>query len=92
MFGFISYYRANRIFAALPKTRGLYNSSSFILKFNPMPPVLLKRAESDERIDTHTRLPGKGWFSFELSSESDLHHARYWLNQAYEASAKKAAK
>ncbi len=89
MFGFISYYRANKIFAALPKTRGLHNSSSFILKFNPMPPVLQKRAESDERIDTHTRLPGKGWFSFELSSESDLHHALYWLNQAMKHPRKK---
>ncbi len=80
--------RASEISRSLSRDARVYNSSSFILKFNPMPPVLLKRAESDERIATHTRLPGKGWFSFELSGESDLHHALYWLNQA----AKKAAK
>jgi hypothetical protein len=88
MFGFLSYYRAGKIFAALPQTRGLHSSSSFILKFNPMPPALLKRAERDPRIDTNTRLPDKGWFSFQLNGETDLRDALYWLNQAYEASGK----
>jgi hypothetical protein len=88
MFGFLSFYRAGTIFAALPQTRGFNSSSSFILKFNPMPPALLKRAESDPRMDTNTRLPGKGWFSFQLDSETDLRDALFWLNQAYEEAAK----
>ena len=88
MFGFLSFYRQGTIFAALPETRGFNSSSSFILKFNPMPASLLKRAKSDPRMDTHTRLPGKGWFSFELTSESDLGDALFWLNQAYESAAR----
>ena len=82
MFGFMSYYRAGKIFAALPKTCGLQSSSSFILKFNPMSTALLERAENDPRMDTNTRLPGRGWFSFQLNSGPDLRGAPYWLNQA----------
>ena len=68
MFGFLSFYRTSTIFASLPQTRGFSSPSSLIVKFNPMPPALLKRAQSDPRMDTNTRLPGKGWFSFELDS------------------------
>jgi len=88
MFGSLAFYHGDKIFAALPQTRGLKSASSFILKFDPMPPPLLKRAYADSRLDTHTRVPGKGWFSFELNAESDLGDALYWLNQAYEACAK----
>lgn len=87
MFGLLSYYREQIIFAALPQTRGFNSCCSFILRFNPMPPTLLKRAQSDPRMDTNTRLPGKGWFSFRLNFETDLRDALYWLNQAYEEAA-----
>jgi len=85
MFGFLSFYRAGRIFAALPRTRGFNSSSSLILKFNPMPAALLKKARADSRMDTNTRVPGKGWFSFEMASESDLRDALSWLDHAYRA-------
>jgi hypothetical protein len=88
MFGFLSFYRNGTIFAALPQTRGFSSSSSFILKFNPIPSGLLKRAQSDPRMDTNTRLPGKGWFSFELHSTNDLRDALFWLNHAYESARK----
>lgn len=92
MFGFLSFYRRGTIFAALPQTRGFSSSSSVILKFNPMPPALLKHAQSDPRVDSNTRIPGKGWFSLELNSESDLRDALRWLNQAYEAAKKGTAR
>jgi len=85
MFGFLSFYCAGRIFAALPRTRGFNSSSSLILKFDPMPPSLLTKARSDARLDTHTRVPGKGWFSFEVASEDDLRDALGWLDHAYRA-------
>jgi hypothetical protein len=84
MFGFLSFYRHGTIFAALPQSRGFGSASSLIMKFNPMPPALLKCAQSDSRMDTNTRLPGKGWFSLELASPEDLREALWWLNQAYE--------
>jgi hypothetical protein len=88
MFGFLSFYRKGKIFAALPRTRGFSSSSSLIFKFKPMPPALLKRAQTDSRTHTNTRIPGQGWFSFELSSEADLRDALFWLNHAYDAAAK----
>jgi len=75
MFGFLSFYRKGKIFAALPRTRGFSSASSLIVKFNPMPPALLKRAHADPRMDTNTRVPGKGWFSFELKSRADVRDA-----------------
>jgi hypothetical protein len=92
MFGFLSFYRRGTIFAALPQTRGFASSSSLIVKFDPMPPALLMRAQGDPRMDSNTRIPGKGWFSFELNSESDLREALRWLNQAYEAAKKGTAR
>ncbi len=83
MFGFSSFYRKGRIFAALPQTRGFRSASSLIVKFDPIPPALLKRAKSDPRMDTNTRLPGKGWFTFELNSYVDVRDALWWLNRAY---------
>lgn len=88
MFGSLSFYRNGKIFAALPQTRGFSSSSSLILKFNPMPPAWLKLAQSDSRMGTSTRIPGQGWFSFELNAESDLRDVLLWLNRAYEAAAK----
>jgi hypothetical protein len=88
MFGFLFFYRNGKVFAALPQTRGFSSASSLIVKFDPMSPALLKRAQGDPRMDTNTRIPGKGWFSFELSSKTDLRDALFWLNHSYEAAAK----
>jgi len=85
MFGFRFVYRRKFVFAALPYSRGLFTPSSIILKFNPMPAALFQRAQKEPRLDTSTRAPGKGWFSFELSCDRDLRDALWWLSQAYEA-------
>ena len=83
MFGLRALYRAKRIFAALPNSRGFGPDASILIKFDPVPPALLKRAKSDLRV--HTNSPGKGWFSFTLASDTDLHDALEWLNHSYEA-------
>jgi hypothetical protein len=83
MFGFRALYRGKRIFAALPNSRGFGPDASILIKFDPMPPALLNRAEKDLRV--HHNSPGKGWFSFTLASQTDLHDALEWLNHSYEA-------
>jgi hypothetical protein len=85
MFGFRALYKGKTIFAALPHSRGFGSTPSLILKFDPMPPALLKHAETDPRLETSTRVPGKGWFSFALDSEADLRDAVWWLNHSYES-------
>jgi len=91
MFGFRMIYRRGTIFAALPYSRGLFTSSSIILKFDPMPTALFQRAQKEPRLDTSTRVPGKGWFSFSLSGDADLRDALWWLGRAYD-SAKSATR
>jgi hypothetical protein len=88
MFGFRFVYRRKMVFAALPYSRGLFTPSSIILKFNPMSAALFERARKEPRLDSFTRVPGRGWFSFELSCDADLREALWWLNQAYEAAKK----
>jgi hypothetical protein len=85
MFGLHSLYRGKTIFSALPHSRGFDGTATLILKFDPMPPALLRRAESDARFSPSTRIPGKGWCSFRLDSEADLRDALWWLNRSYES-------
>jgi hypothetical protein len=85
MFGLISFYRGGQIFAALPRTRALSTPNSFIVKFDPMPPTLLRRARMDSRMASDQKLPGAQWYSFELTSAGDLRDALWWLDRAYEA-------
>lgn len=85
MFGLIGFYRKGVIFAALPRSRALSNPSSFIFKFDPMPPALLRLAKKDSRITGERQLAGAKWHRFELNSEEDIRDAIWWLNQAYEA-------
>jgi hypothetical protein len=85
MFGMRGFYRRKKIFAALPVTRGIKTPNSFIFRFSPMPPDLMKRALKEPRIDMDRKVPGARWFSFEISSTADLRVALWWLNQAYES-------
>ena len=88
MFGFRLLYRRKAVFAALPYSRGLFTPSSILLKFNPMPTDLFQQAQKEPRLDTATRVSGKGWFSFELFSDADVGDAIWWLIRAYEAAKK----
>jgi hypothetical protein len=88
MFGFVFFYRRKRVFAALPRTRGFDSPSSVLFKFDPMPPALQRRAQSDPRMSASMEHKSKGWFSFNLNAEGDLRDALFWLHQAYESAAK----
>jgi hypothetical protein len=57
-----------------------------------MPTGLFQQAQQEPRLDTGTRVSGKGWFSFELFSDADVRDAIWWLNQACEAAKKGPAK
>ena len=83
MFGMLGLYRRKKIFAALPVTRAVKTANSFIFRFSPMPPDLMKRAVKEPRIDTDRKIPGARWFSYEVGSTADLRDALWWLNQAY---------
>ena len=85
MFGLVSFYLNGVIFAALPRTRTLRTPDSFILKFDPMPPALLRRARKDPRIISGSQKSDVQWYSFHLDSVDDMRDAVWWLSRAYEA-------
>jgi len=36
-------------------------------------------------MNANTKASGRGWFSFELSSQPDIRDALFWLQHSYEA-------
>jgi hypothetical protein len=85
MFGLVSFYLNGVIFAALPRTRTLSTPDSFVFKFDPMPPTLLRRARKDPRIISRSQKSDVKWYSFQLNSADDLRDALWWLSRAYKA-------
>jgi len=86
-FGLTALYRIDKIFAVLPRSRGMGTANSFGFKFETVPTRLRGRLEKDHRIGS-TRMQKARWFTFELSSDADLHEGLEWLSRAYEAAGK----
>jgi hypothetical protein len=87
-FGFAALYRRDRIFALLPRTRGMETANSLAFKFVAPPPRVLTRLQQDRRIRS-TQMKKARWFTFELTSDADLHDALDWLGRAYDAAGKR---
>jgi predicted DNA-binding protein (MmcQ/YjbR family) len=86
-FGFTALYRRDRIFALLPCTRGMETANSLAFKFDRPAPAARARLDQDPRIAS-THMGKARWYTFELSSDSDLRSALDWLGTAYEAAGK----
>ncbi len=86
MFGFTALYRSKRIFAILPRTRGMGSPSSLAFKLENASARVLTWIEEEARIST-TVMRAMRWFVFELDSDRDLKDALRWLQRAYEAAA-----
>jgi hypothetical protein len=86
-FGLTALYRKEKIFALLPRTRGMGMANSLAFKLESRTSAVLDRLEQDPRIAT-TQMHNTRWFTFQVSSDSDLHNALDWLGRAYEAAGK----
>jgi hypothetical protein len=87
-FGFTALYRKDKMFAALPRTRAMRTSNSLAFKLESPASATAARLKKDARIGSMD-MQKMRWFTFELSSDSDLHDALDWLERAYEAAGKK---
>jgi hypothetical protein len=74
MFGMVAFYRSQRIFAALPRTRAANTPFSLMLK---LPKT------RDERLKAG-RGPGASWVTFAMEAETDLPEALRLLGRAYQ--------
>jgi len=88
MFGYQGLYRDGVIFAALPRSRAMKSPRSIMFKVASVTPAILESANKDSRVDTVSRMPGAGWFFFELDAPSAMQGALGWLGRAYEAAKK----
>ncbi|HEV8524643.1 MAG TPA: hypothetical protein VGQ71_09100 [Terriglobales bacterium] len=79
MFGLMSFYRNDKIFAALPRTRALTSPHSIIFKFHA------ENAATRKARQQLQDYPAGRWLSFELRSANDLTAALRWLDLAYRA-------
>lgn len=94
-FGMIMVYRKGVVFAALPRTRALFEDDAILLKFNRETPALLKRIAAEPRFTPGTMEQrhdnkkkggeGRHWRIFLLRSDPDVHIAIEWLAQAYQS-------
>ncbi len=93
-FGMTLVYRRGVVFAALPKTRALYEEDAILLKFMGEPADLTARIEAEKRFAAGTmeqRRSGKGkrggegrrWRIFLMREDADVHAAIEWLAEAY---------
>lgn len=87
-FGLVAFHHKDRIFALLPRTRAISTANSLGFKLDATPPGLRAHLEADVRIGS-LQMQKSRWFSFEVSSQGDLHDALEWLRTAYVAAGKK---
>lgn len=86
-FGFSALYRNDKLFALLPRTRGMDSPNALAFRFDALTAAARLRLENDRRVGS-ADLQKARWFTFELSSDADLHDALRCLEEAYEAAAK----
>jgi len=84
MFGLTALYRRGKIFAVLPRTRGMETPNSLAFKLESAGPRTLARARRAPRIGFTDALKTH-WLTFEVTSDADLRPALDWLGRAYEA-------
>jgi len=87
-FGFTALYRKDRMFAVLPRTRGMETANALAFRFDSPARPVRARLEKDPRVGA-ARIKQARWFSFALTSSADLHDALDWVGQAYDAAAKR---
>lgn len=93
-FGMGMVYRKGVVFAALPRTRALFEDDAILLKFNRETPALLQRIAAEPRFTPGTMEQrhqnkkkggeGRRWRIFLMRSDADVHVAIEWLAEAYQ--------
>ncbi len=96
-FGMTMAYRKGVVFAALPRTRTLFEEDAILLKFNRESPGLAARISAEprfapgsmERRHANRKKGGEGrlWRIFLMRADADVHAAIEWLAEAYRVAA-----
>jgi hypothetical protein len=98
-FGMTMVYRNGVVFAALPKTRALYEEDVILIKFNAESSSLAKRIADEPRLagtmerhmtrEHKTAGQSKKWRILRIRKDADVHAAIEWMAEAYGAARRK---
>lgn len=83
-FGFTALYRGRTLFGLLPRTRSVFKGNAVALRIDRPNRSMLRLLENDSRIAAFGKNKTR-WFTFELSTDSDLHAALDFLGRAFDA-------
>ena len=83
-FGFTALYRGRTLFGLLPRTKSVFTPNAVALRFESPNRAVKALLEKDPRVAAFDKHKTR-WFTFELSSDSDLHNALDYLGRAYDA-------
>jgi hypothetical protein len=92
-FGMSLVYRSGVVFAALPKTRALYEEDAILIKFISDPAAIAKRIAGEPRFvgtmeqrmtKKHKKVgESKRWRILRIREDADVHAAIEWMAEAY---------
>jgi hypothetical protein len=83
-FGFTALYRGRKMFGLLPRTRSIFHKNVVAFRMDGASSAIQALRAKDRRIAAFDKDKTR-WFTFELSSDLDLHDALDYLARAFEA-------
>lgn len=83
-FGFTALYRGKTIFGLLPRTKSVFKPNAVAFRFESLNRTVQTLLEKDPRVAAFDKNKTR-WFTFELSSDSDLHGALNYLGRAFDS-------
>lgn len=83
-FGFTALYRGKIMFAVLPRTKSVFTSTAVAFRIDSPKGAVKSLIERDSRVAAVDKKKTR-WFTFELSSDADLHDALDYLGRAFDA-------
>ena len=84
-FGFTALYRGKTMFGLLPRTKSVFTPNAVGFRFDSLNRAVKELLEKDTRVAAFDKHKIR-WFTFELSTDSDLHDALDYLGHAFDAS------
>ena len=82
-FGFTALHRGKKMFALLPRTRSVFQGNAIAFRLEQAGHSTRSGIERDRRISAFDKDKTR-WFTFELSTNSDLRDALEYLAMAFE--------
>lgn len=82
-FGFTALYRGKTMFGLLPRTRSIFKGNVVAFRFDAVSRATRALIVKDQRVGAFDKHKTR-WFTFQLSSDTDLHDALQYLGRAFD--------